>query len=131
MTYNDEIFEFVQMDERPTIQREKENEENGYYILKRKKEGVIKKIGCYGSGSQGTSIRNAITGERIFSHKVGSRMEDLYFKVTISLGISEKGPVTLFFENPEQFERHLFEEVKEEEKKKWRLRVKSLVKNLS
>jgi len=108
-----------------------ENEDSGFHLLKRKNnQGVIKKVPCYGSGGQGTSIRNAITGERIFVHKVGSFSEDLYFKVMICTGESKNGPITLFYESPEHYERHMFETVENENKKVWYARQVALGKRL-
>lgn len=124
MTYPEEdLYSLYSMD---PYSKEKENEDNGYHILKRKN----KKIGCYGSGSQGTTIRNAINGGCIFGHKVGSQIEDLYFKVIICTGESKKGPITLFYDNPEQYERHMFQVIDEEKKKAWRERANALGKSL-
>jgi len=109
-----------------------ETEDRGYNVLVRKnKQGITKKVPCYASGAQGTSIRNAITGERIFAHKVGSNAEDFYFKVMICTGESKTGdPLTLFYESPEHYERHLFETVDNTLKKKWQERLgKRLVKS--
>jgi len=97
------------------------NNDKRYYELKRKnKNGQIKKVACFASGSQGSSIRNAITGVYNYSHKIGSFAEYLYFSVVIATGESKHGePIILFYENPEQFERHFFVDVDQETKKRW------------
>lgn len=76
-------------------------------------------VGVFGSGEVGTSIRDAKTGVRNFVHKVGSAEEDLYFKVMISTGETGQNPVTLFFNTPEEYERHMFSEVSTETKQRW------------
>jgi len=58
----------------------------------------------YSSGDTGSKIRNAITGNYYGSkYMVGSSMEDLCFRVGISVGKDLK---KLFFDSPEQYERH-------------------------
>jgi hypothetical protein len=61
----------------------------------------------FGSGQIGTTIRNAVTGERHSGHKVGSHHEDLYFKTAICTGEFGPDPVTLFYDSASQFEKHL------------------------
>lgn len=62
-------------------------------------------IGLYSSGNIGSYIKNAETGES-YNYKVGSKDEDLFFKVSHSTGEFKSGPLTLFYETPEHFERH-------------------------
>jgi hypothetical protein len=46
--------------------------------------------------------------------------EDLYFKARICTGeFGNREAPTLFFESPEQYERHMLERLDIEEKKKW------------
>jgi len=56
-------------------------------------------------------IRNAITGIRC-SSKVGSKEESEYFKVKMGSGI-------LFYESPEQFEKHQYCILSTGNKEKW------------
>jgi hypothetical protein len=49
-------------------------------------------------------IRDAITGEK-YNVKVGSFREDSFFKVRIAMGENEN-PATLFYQSPEEHERH-------------------------
>ena len=65
------------------------------------------KIPCFASGDVGSSIRNAITGQRYFDCKVGSAKEDLFCKVMICTGEFGSDPVTLFFDEKSAYERHL------------------------
>jgi len=65
----------------------------------------MKQVIMFGSGDTGTTIRNAVTGEKHYGHRVGSRHEDLYFKTRICTG-EFREPVTLFYDSVEQYERH-------------------------
>ena len=62
-------------------------------------------LGVYGSGSHESQIRNAETGE-YYKYKVGTMDEDLFFKVMISTGEVPSGPLTLFYDSPEHYEKH-------------------------
>jgi hypothetical protein len=52
----------------------------------------------------GNRMRDPISGTRMMD-RVGSKSEYNYFKVRIC-GIKSKTPVTLFYDSPEQYERH-------------------------
>jgi len=69
-------------------------------------------IEYYASGQIGNYIRNAQTG---ISTKdiVGSKSEDFYFKITIG----NSNP--LFYDSPEQYERHQHGKLSTEIKEKW------------
>lgn len=97
--------------------------DKGYSKIKRVVNKVLpdgkyykyKYIEMYASGDTGQRIRNAITG---ITHddKVGSKQEDLYFKAK-SVGNLKIG--SLFYESPEQFEKHQFMTLNNEIKEKW------------
>jgi len=72
----------------------------------------------FGSGQIGTTIRNAVTGEKYYGHRVGSSDEDLYFKTKNCTGEFGPEPVTLFYESVEQYERHMGNKVDKEIKQK-------------
>lgn len=73
----------------------------------------------YGSGSQGTLIRNAVTGAR-YDIVVGSSDEDFLFKVFVSTGRNgRRDPLMLYYDSPEQHENHHFTSVSPEVKQKW------------
>ena len=85
----------------------------------------------YGSGSQGTFIRNAVTGVR-YDTVVGSSDEDLFFKVIDSVGRNgTKEPLMLYFDSPEQYENHHFTTVSPDVKQKWLERSLAAQKRLS
>ena len=72
--------------------------------------GNKKMSNIFSSGDIGSPIRNAITGQQyVNKHRVGSVFEDLYFRVSYSIGNERK---KLFFESPEQYERHLGSTIK-------------------
>ena len=71
---------------------------------------------------QGTRIRNAVTG--IYENfRVGRKDEDLFFKVssTIAKDLVSDAHL-LFYDSPEQFERHFHCELKDDLKQKWHLK---------
>jgi hypothetical protein len=75
------------------------------------------KVEIFSSPSVGF-IRNASTGIRE-PYKVGSKYEDLYFRVK-DVGLNTGGePRKLFYKNPEEFERHQFGKVSQDIKKQW------------
>jgi hypothetical protein len=67
----------------------------------------MKQIIMFGSGDTGTTIRNAVTGERYYGHRVGSWYEDLYLKCRNATGEFGSEPVTLFYDSVDQYERHM------------------------
>ena len=89
-----------------------------------------KQIALYASGGPGTPIRNAVTGEYYFGHKVGSKHEHLYFKVGLNTGEtgpkskSQLGPETptMFFSSPSEYEKHMLNSVKVDDNvsEKWK-----------
>jgi hypothetical protein len=72
--------------------------------------------------SPGTSIRNALTGIREYNLKVGNPChEDQFFKICyVASGINNvTGPESLYYDSPEQCERHLKLNIKQNSKKEW------------
>lgn len=87
--------------------------DKGYNVIYRKaprKDGKLKnkKIEIYTSSGTGTRIRDAETGE-YFPNIVGSKDEDLFFKVALSTGecTSANGSNTLFFVSPQHYATHM------------------------
>jgi len=83
--------------------------DKGYHKIKRIVDGKKNSFEIYnGYLVTGSSIRNALTGTKYEHYKIGTRDEDLLFKVKYAT--SDKGMnrehVTLFYDNPEHFERH-------------------------
>ena len=76
------------------------------------------KIGCYMVGP-GTTIVNALTGQKYPGHIVGKFDEDLYFKVMLCSGENGPNPVTLFYDSPAQYEKHFYREISQKTKEDW------------
>ena len=86
--------------------------DRGYNVIFRrayKKSGkkYNKKIEVYSSGGTGAYIRDAETGE-YYSSLVGSKDEDLFFKVKLATGecTSANGSSTLFYNSPQHYASH-------------------------
>ena len=99
--------------------------DKGYGFVYRLKLGVNgkfknMKIDCYASGDSGTYIRNAETGN-YYKYKVGSKDEELFFKVALSTGDfnTKIGSNILFYDSPEQYESHLVDELSQQVKDLW------------
>ena len=70
------------------------------------------------SCSPGTQIRNAVSGLHD-NMRVGKLDEDLYFKVNLAQGKAYPEVTHLYYESPEQYERHFYTTVPKLEKDKW------------
>jgi hypothetical protein len=92
----------------------------GFHLLKRQsKDGKWHSVEVFSSGSQGSTIRNAISGSYYYGDRVGSVNEDLYYKVGISTGDVGRDSVFLFYDSPEQYERHMYVMIDSENKQRW------------
>jgi hypothetical protein len=67
-------------------------------------------------------IRNAVSGA-IMNHRVGSKYDDLYFRMMDVTGIGRTKdnylPRKLYYNDPEQCERHLGITISQEMKNTW------------
>jgi hypothetical protein len=64
-------------------------------------------------------IRDAITGYKHHEYRVGSWHEDLFFKVIETSGNVGKGLFCLYYDSPEQYERHMKGTVSDTVKRTW------------
>jgi len=97
------------------------------FEMKRKDEkGKPRKIKSYGTGGQGARIRNAIDG-RYYNDRVGTIQENNYFSVLIATGECNNRDMrcVLYYNTPEEYERHLFETLDPAMKRLWYERQKS------
>jgi hypothetical protein len=70
--------------------------------------------------SPGTLIRNAISGIRENSKYVGKKDEDTFFKVKLCCNYIGQNPYgVLYYNSPEEYERHFYTTVPEKIKGKW------------
>jgi len=92
----------------------------------------LKKIELYTTGGTGSNIRDAETGE-YYGEKVGTKYEDLYFKVSLSTGEcrSLNGSNTLFYLSPQHYENHLYAELDNETKVNWEEKKQQLLYTLN
>lgn len=67
----------------------------------------------------GSTIRNAITGIYERGNRFGKKEEDLFFKTAISSGSDMR---ILFYDSPDEFERHFFCKVADDVKTKWEIK---------
>jgi hypothetical protein len=90
-----------------------------------------KRIRVFTSGGTGTRIRDAETGE-YYPNKVGSKDEDLFFKVSIATGEcnSANGSNILFYCSPQHYENHLYADVEQEHIAAWDLKRDARLKEL-
>jgi hypothetical protein len=107
--------------------------DSGYGYVYRQKSSVSNKVknsrvDCYTSGDTGMSIRNAETGN-YYKYKVGSKEEDLFFKIALATGElkTKNGSNVLFYDSPEQYEKHLMTELNQEIKDNWVEKKKNLM----
>lgn len=76
-----------------------------------------------GSMLPGASIRNAVTGIREYNLKVGSwNDESQFFKVRYAGNYSTNNPDVLYYDSPEQAERHMKSNINQTLKNKWQKR---------
>jgi len=66
----------------------------------------------------GSKIRGAIGGSYYPGFKVGSRDEDLFFKIACSTGDCKNSNIC-FFDTPEQFENHMHISIEQSVKERW------------
>jgi hypothetical protein len=78
------------------------------------------RVDCYTTGVSGSNIRNAETGD-FYKYKVGSKDEDLFFKIALASGKlkTKNSSNILFYDSPEQLEKHLFIEIDNYIKEQW------------
>jgi hypothetical protein len=96
--------------------------DKGYYKTKRLIGGKMKTVEFYSTPTTpGAIIRDAIHGGLFVKSRVGSPHENLFYKVrmcTVKPNVSGDS-VTLFFDNPEQCERHMGITIDQAEKERW------------
>lgn len=63
-------------------------------------------------------IRDAVTGHRT-PYRACTADEDLFYSVIIATGEAGNEPCVLFYDNPEQYERHFKTKVSPETKSRW------------
>jgi hypothetical protein len=95
------------------------NDPRSFRVKIKDHSGFVKNITLFSTGPFGSTIRNAVTGIKYVGDMVGTQSEDLYFKVRFATGESGIEAATLFYDNPEQFEKHQFQDLSQNIKKNW------------
>lgn len=95
--------------------------DKSYHKVKRTATiGLNEKVGVYSTTlTPGSLIRDAITGGMTQYHRIGSVYADLYFKVVYATGEFGSETKAMYFDCPEQYERHLNTTVSQPTKKMW------------
>jgi hypothetical protein len=91
--------------------QQKKQADKGYLKEKVVVDGEIKKVESFASILNcNAKIRHAISGHRT-PHHVGSKYESNYFSVTDTTTSGSNEPRRLYYNTPEEFERHYFNTV--------------------
>jgi hypothetical protein len=90
-----------------------------------------KRIHVFTSNGIGSKIRDAETGE-YYPNKVGSKDEDLFFKVSIATGEcnSANGYNIAFYCSPQHYENHLYANVEQEHIAAWEVKRDARLREL-
>ena len=94
--------------------------DSGYHRIVKSYAGIKTKTEVYSTSFiPGTMIRDAITGHKYGNYFVGSLNEELIFKVKDTSGYVGSGSFCLYYDSPEQYERHMKSTVSVNVKKAW------------
>jgi len=94
--------------------------DSGYHRIVKSYAGIKTKTEVYSTSFiPGTMIRDAITGHKYGNYFVGSLNEELFFKVKDTSGYVGSGSFCLYYDSPEQYERHMKSTVSVNVKKAW------------
>ena len=100
---------------------EYKKEMKGFHKINRFFNGKKYEIEIYStSTTPGLMICDAITGSKYKEYRVGTFNEHLFFKVRLSTGeFGKKCVDSLYFDSPEQYERHMKTTLSQNIKEKW------------
>lgn len=91
-----------------------------YHVIHRHTGKKMKEIAIYSTHcNPGRLIRDPVFGTRT-NDRVGSLAERSYFRVRMTTVGDGSEPVTLYYDCPEAYEKHLYASVSHETKKEWR-----------
>ena len=93
----------------------KKRDQNYHFIHNENKK---RKIEFYSTSEYSTCIRDAMTGRYYKDMKLGTKAECMFFKIKIFEG--PRG-FTLFYNSPEEFEKHQHKIISQKIKDKWYL----------
>ena len=124
-TDSEEYTEIMSHRNTRKVNIEAKHTDSGYNLIYRVVNGKTTKIAFYHtSTTPNMYIRDAITGVRCAPFRVGTADEDLFFSVILATGeTGRREPAVLFYDNPEQYERHFYTKVSAETKRAWMAKV--------
>jgi len=88
------------------------------HVLRRKIDGVKVFITVFETNFSNTHAMNAMTNIP-YKVKFGSKEEDSLFSVIIATGETGQTPLILFYDSPEQYERHFSLDLSAKTKQRW------------
>lgn len=93
-----------------------------YYVTSRRSGSRTKDVELYSTRcNPGHLIRNPISGSRS-NDRVGTKAEHTYFKIRMTSVGDGVEPVTLYYDSPDTYEKHMHTKVSKNIKKEWRAR---------
>ena len=93
-----------------------------YYVTTRRSGSNTKDVELYSTrSSPGHLIRNPISGSRS-NDRVGTKAERAYFKIRMTSVGDGVEPVTLYYDSPNTYEKHMHTTVSKNIKKAWKTR---------
>jgi len=94
-------------------------DDTGFYSYKKRVGYERVKVECYATDLF-KNIRHAVTGV-VSRHRAGTKYQDLYFSVTDTSGLGRKlkYPKHLYYDSPEEYERHHHIQISQESKERW------------
>jgi hypothetical protein len=93
-----------------------------YYVTSRRSGSRTKDVELYSTRcNPGNLIRNPISGSRS-NDRVGTKAERTYFKIRMTTVGDGVEPVTLYYDSPDTYEKHMHTKVSKNIKKEWRAR---------
>ena len=104
------------------VEKEIRSSDPDYYVTARLIGKKVKEIAMYSTNcTPGRLIRDPIFGTR-YKDRVGSLAERNYFRIRMTTIGDGTVPVTLYYDCPEAYEKHMRTTVSYELKKEWRAR---------
>ena len=118
---NDDRFLPIAENEEHEIEKVVRNMNPRKHVLKRtvtlfKRTKMF--VTAFETNFSNTFAMNAIT-DVPYNVKFGSKEEDSLFSVIIATGETGQTPLILFYDSPEQYERHFFLKLSPETKQRW------------
>jgi hypothetical protein len=106
-------------------QAELKSSDPDYYVVTKRVGKKTKRIELYSTRSNpGRLIRNPVAGYKS-NDRVGTFAERSYFKIRMTSIGDGVEPITLYYDSPEGYEKHLHTTVSHEIKTAWRSRFTS------